>query len=68
MIALIEKLWWDDLENRNSYGYEPFGYVETEEAAIKLVTEGGVIAKETHWAFFDNKPAYRYKLIENLSR
>ena len=39
MIYVIEKLWWDPMENHNSHGYEAYGYVETEEEAIEICKE-----------------------------
>ena len=68
MIYVIEKLWYDGLENHHSYGYEVIGYLPTEEQAKDFCNKGGVATGEQHYAFAYVGPMsnYRYKEISHL--
>lgn len=33
---IIKKIWIDPLENRNTYGYDIYGYVTTKEEALRI--------------------------------
>jgi hypothetical protein len=48
-IYLIEKIWIDDLENHNAYGYDVVGFVETEKEAKEIVDQGGRTKKGDCW-------------------
>jgi len=46
---LIERLWIDPMENRNADGYEPFGYVDTEEEAKEECSKGRMYNEKDCW-------------------
>lgn len=69
MIYLIERIWFDTLENEvgSAVGYKPVGYMETEKEAIKFCNKGGVRTKKDCWAIMGEIPAYRYKEIKKIN-
>lgn len=66
MIYVIERLWYDSMENHNSYGYTIIGYLSTEEKAKDFCTQGGKTTADEHWAFTVDMPNYRYKELNHL--
>ncbi len=62
-IFLIEKAWLDPMENINADGYEPAGFVETEEEAQKICTEGGYYTPVDCWSiqFHPEKRMRRFR-------
>ena len=75
-IYLIEKTWIDNLENRDAYGYNPIGFVETIEEAEKIVSDGGRHKEGDCWQMNVKVSAriikeyptiYRYKEIEKYN-
>lgn len=67
-IFLIEKGWIDPMENRDAYGYTPFGYVLTEQDAREFCESKGYWTDKDCWAvaYHPNKlmAKYRYKAIQ----
>ena len=67
-IYLIEKVWIDNLENRNPWGYDAIGFVETVEEAKAIVLEGGTCEDKECYAWgtidFPAPKRYRYKEIK----
>jgi len=64
MIYLIEKAWTDWLENNlsDAFGYEPVGFVSSEEEAKSIVSSGGLVPDM--WALYEPTPLYRYRALE----
>ena len=69
MIYMIEKLWIDYSKNKysESHGYEPIGYVTSEQEAIKIC--GNVAVMGTGWPFNIDSliPKFKYKAIEKTN-
>jgi len=69
MIFLIERIWSDSMENDSSaaLGYEPVGYVDTEEEAKAIVEKGGQVPVDYNWVtssharIFDGMRYWKYK-------
>jgi hypothetical protein len=64
---LIERLWIDPMENRNADGYEPFGYVDTEEEAKEECSKGRMYNEKDCWSLFADTPQYRYRELKHLT-
>lgn len=71
MIYVIEKLWWDPMENHNSHGYSVHSYVKTEEEA-KVICEEAVHYTKSKYplAYIKDEDRfvklYRYELLEEF--
>ena len=59
-IYLVEKLWYDALENRNSYGYEVVGYVYN----VADVDLKAMVSEKSHWAFLKDMNLFKIQKIE----
>lgn len=68
MKYLIEKLWFDSMENHNTHGYEVLGYLDSESEAKTFCSTGRMFTKKDNWSFFNGDlPEYRYKKLNNLN-
>ena len=71
MIFLIERAWWDPLENRDDFGYEVIGYAKDEETAKRIVEEAGNLRGDETWSLSLRRdkqpPRMRYKALEEIS-
>ena len=67
---LIEKLWIDEMENRNPCGYSPFGYVKTEKEAKDICDNSRLLNGEDCWAlkYIGSRKEYRYKEIKEITK
>lgn len=68
-IFLIEKIWIDNLENRDSWGYSPTSFVYNLKEAEQIVASGGRCNKDECWAFEYQKEMpkkYRYKELPEM--
>jgi hypothetical protein len=65
VIYLILELWTCNLENdvAAAVGYEPLGYVNTEDEAKRVVANMGVEPKSTCWALRGDTPRGKYKAL-----
>lgn len=67
-IYLINKIWFDNLENDPSQacGYNPIGYVETLEEAKQIFESGKRFGRKDCWALSteNNTPEFNYTPIE----
>jgi len=72
-IYLIEETWIDNMENRDCWGYDPVGFVETLKEAENIVSNGGRHKKGDCWGMNvevktgiikEYPTRYRYKEIE----
>ena len=71
---LIERLWIDDLENKNAYGFIPIGYVKTLQEAEYICNLQHIPKKEYPWPLNyahefkgDTVPVFRMKEITDLT-
>jgi hypothetical protein len=55
------------MENRNADGYEPFGYVDTEEEAKEECSKGRMYNEKDCWSLFADTPQYRYRELKHLT-
>jgi|WetSurMetagenome_2_1015567.scaffolds.fasta_scaffold14626_6 hypothetical protein len=57
------------MENRNAYGYSPFGYVKTEEEAKNICDNSRLLTEEDCWAlkYAGSMKEYRYKEIKEIN-
>jgi hypothetical protein len=66
-IFLIFEGWIDPMENRDADGYEPVGFVTSEEDAKKICNEGGFFNSDQCWSiqFYPDKkmPKFKYKKL-----
>lgn len=65
-IWLIERIWFDVLENEidSAVGYSPFGYIETEDKAKDFCQKGEIYTQKNCWAVRWEMPEYRYKEVK----
>ncbi len=65
MIFLIEKAWFDSMVSQREpdSGYDPVGYVSTEQEAIVIVKKGGV--EDRPWT---DIPMFRYRPIKKYNQ
>ena len=69
MIYLILAAWWKPDEPRNDFGYEPVGYVDTEEAAKEVVEKGGLLKGDETWSIRINgrkPPRFKYVPVKSF--
>jgi len=71
MIFLIEKAWFDSMVSirEPDYGYDPVGYVATEQEAKVIVENGGV--EDRPWkavSMFRYKPIEKYSTVQREKR
>lgn len=66
-IFLIEKAWFDPLENRVAHGYEVHSFVNSKVEAEQIVIEGGHFTEKDSWSIGllpgKKLPKFRYKEI-----
>ena len=64
-IFLIQKGWIDPMENHNSTGYIPFGYMITEQEANMFCESEGFWTKKDCWGIMpgEKMPKYKYNKI-----
>lgn len=75
-IWLIEALWYDPLENRNAYGWDVIGYVETEAEAEAICTSEYISKSTSPWplnyltGFVHTQmiPIYRARPVEKFRK
>ena len=65
-IYIIKELWWDDLENRNSWGYTSEYAVPSEEEAKRICNTGTLIPRSKHHGFLEDMPMYIYSSLTYL--
>ena len=66
MIYIIEKAWYDSLTSMREpdQGYDPVGYVDTEEEAKAIVESGGITDRPS----WNPIPMFRYKPIKKYNK
>lgn len=69
-IYLINKIWFDSMENDpgRAVGYNPVGYVETEEEAKSIFASGKLYGRKDCWALSEanNTPEFTYTPIHRI--
>ncbi len=69
-IYLIEKIWFDNMENHNhtALGYNVLGYIIGEDKALDFCNKGKNYTRKDCWAIWQKEglPEFRAKKLENL--
>jgi len=74
-VFIIEKFWYDPMENRNAYGWEQIGYVVGINEAKRISNLKFINPDKSPWPLeyakecYNDKgliPVYRYKSLVNL--
>jgi hypothetical protein len=68
---MIKKLWLDPLENRDAWGYENCGYVDTEVEAIEIANSEFKVKSGWPLDYIPSDsdaevPVYKYEKIESF--
>lgn len=65
-IFLIEKIWFDSMENEvgSAVGYSPFGFVDTEDEAKQFCDKGRICTKKDCWAVWGEQKEYKYSEVK----
>ncbi len=65
-IFLIEKIWFDSMENEvsSAVGYSSFGFVNTEDEAKQICENGRIYTRKDCWAVMGEQKEYKYSEVK----